>query len=96
MKKQIVVVFVMIVVFCLSALAYAQSTEGSKPQEQVPMEQRKAKLMSLIDQRINLLQGIKACVSAAQTTEDLRKCRDKFREESKQSLEERKEQRKNK
>jgi len=90
MKKLMVILIVMILVLGASILAYAQNTEGSKPQEKVPIEQRKAKLMSSIDERINMLQGVKACVSAAQTSEDLRKCRDKFREESRASLEERK------
>jgi GTP cyclohydrolase III len=58
------------------------------------IEQRKAKLISSIDQRINRLQELKSCVSAAQTPEDLRKCRETFREESKELREERKEQNK--
>jgi hypothetical protein len=40
-----------------------------------------------------MLQEVKACVSAAQTPEDLRKCREKLREERRGSSEERKGQR---
>ena len=51
-------------------------------------------MISLIDERINTLQELKTCVSAAQTPEDLRKCSEKFREERKELREEMKGQRK--
>ena len=74
-------------------LAYAQSPEGAKPQGKVSIDQRKAKIISAIDGRINSLQELKGCVSAAQTQDDLRKCRAKFEQERKELWEERKEQR---
>jgi lipoate-protein ligase A len=94
MKKSMVIFIVVILTLSLSILAYAQNPQGSKPQEKISIEQRKAKLISSIDERINRLQELKSCVSAAQTHEDLRKCREKFKEERKEFWEERKEQRK--
>jgi len=94
MKKLLVIFMGVVFVFCIFILAYAQSPEGAKPQEKIPIEQRKAKIISAIDERIKMLQEEKACVSAAQTQEDLRKCREKSREERKELREEWKEQRK--
>jgi hypothetical protein len=94
MKKLIVIFIGMIFVLGVSILAYAQNPEGAKPQEKMFIEQRKAKIISSIDERIKLLQEEKTCVSAAQTPEDLRKCREKSREERKEVWEEMKEQRK--
>jgi hypothetical protein len=79
MKKLMVIGLAVLLVLGLSILAYTQSTKGPNPQEKMSIEQRKAKLISSIDQRINRLQGLKSCVSAAQTPEDLRKCRETFR-----------------
>jgi hypothetical protein len=93
MKKLIVIFWVVIFALGVSILAYAQNPEPAKPQGKMSIEQRKANLISSIDQRINMLQEAKTCVSAAQTPEDLRKCREKLREERKESWEERKEQR---
>lgn len=93
MKKLMGIFIVVILALGVSIPAYAQSPEGAKPEERMSIEQRKAKLISSIDGRINLLQGVRTCVSAARTPEDLRKCREKFREERKESWEERKEQR---
>jgi len=94
MKKVMVIFAGVAFVLCIFMLAYGQSPEGTKPQEKIPIEQRKAKIISSIDERIKMLQEDKACVSAAQTHEDLRKCREKSREERKDLREERKDQRK--
>jgi hypothetical protein len=93
--KILTVIFI-VVIFALgvSILAYAQNPEGGSPQEKMSIEQRKAKIISSIDERIKMLQEDKTCVSAAQTYEDLRKCREKSREERKEFREEMKEQRK--
>ncbi len=93
MKKLMVIFLVVMFASGVSILAYTQSPEGAKPQEKMSIEQRKAKLISSIDERINMLQEVKTCVSAAQTPEDFKKCREKIREERKGSWEERKEQR---
>ena len=93
MKNSMLILTLVMLVLGVSILAYAQNPEGSKPQGKMSIEQRKAKLISSIDQRINSLQEVKACVSAAQTPEDLRKCREKFREERKDFWEDRKEHR---
>ncbi len=94
MKNLMLILIVISLVLGVSILAYAQNQEG--PQGKVSIEQRKARLISAIDQRINSLQEVKACVSAAQAPEDLRKCREKFRQERKDFWEDRKEQRNNK
>jgi len=75
-------VFFTVVILALGIfiLVYAQNPESAKPHEKMFIEQRKARFISAIDQRINLLQEFKTCVSAVQTTEDLRKCREKFRQ----------------
>jgi hypothetical protein len=93
--KKLMVIF-MVVIFALGVfiLAYAQNPEGARPQEKMSIEQRKAKIISSIGEHIKLLQEEKTCVSAAQTHEDLRKCREKSSEERKEFREETKEQRK--
>jgi sensor domain CHASE-containing protein len=93
MKKLMVIFIAVVFVLGIFILAYAQSPEGAKPQGKVSIEERKAKLISGIDGRINSLQELKSCVSAGQTHEDLRKCRTKFEQERKELWEERKEQR---
>ena len=80
MKKLMVLFIVVILALGVSILTYAQNPEGAKPQEKMPIEQRKAMFISAVDQRINLLQELKTCISATQTPEDLRKCREKFRQ----------------
>ena len=95
MKKVMVIFTGVVFVLCIFILAYAQSPEGAKPQEKIPIEQRKAKIISAIDERIKMLQEEKACVSAAKTHEDLRKCREKARGERRELRQEMKDQRKN-
>ena len=93
MKKLMVILIGVVFILGIFILVYAQSPEGAKPQEKISFEQRKANIISSIDQRINRLQELKTCVSAAQTQDDLRRCREKFKEERKEFWEERKEQR---
>jgi len=92
MKKLIVIFITVALVMSIYILAYAQSPEGAS-QGKISIDQRKAKIISAIDGRINSLQELKGCVSAAQTQDDLRKCRAKFEQERKELWEERKEQR---
>ena len=80
MKKLIVIFIMIILALGASILAYAQNPQGAKPQEKMSIEQRKARFISSIDQRITLFQELKTCISAAQTPENLRKCGEKFRE----------------
>jgi len=94
MKKLIIIFMVVIFTLGVSILAYAQNPEAAKPQEKVSIEERKAKIISAIDERIKMLQEEKACVSAAKAPEDLRKCREKVKEERKEFREDMKEQRK--
>lgn len=79
MRKLMVLFIVVILALGVFILVYGQNPEGAKPQEKMSIEQRKAKFISAIDQRIHLLQEFKTCISAAQTPEDLRSCREKFR-----------------
>ena len=95
MKKLILTFLVVIFALGVSILAYAQNTEPAKPQEKVSIEESKAKIISSIDERIKMLQEEKACVSAAKTHEDLRKCRGKVRAERRGPRQEMEEQRKN-
>jgi len=74
MKKRMVIFLVVIMTLSVSILAYSQS-----------VEQIKAKMISYLDERINMLQEAKACVSAAQTPEDLKSCREKLVEKEKSS-----------
>ncbi|HYA90592.1 MAG TPA: hypothetical protein VEK32_03735 [Thermodesulfobacteriota bacterium] len=93
MKKLAVIFIAVVLALGVSILTYAQNPEGGNPQEKALVEQRKAKIISSIDERIKMLQEDKTCVSAAQTYEDLRKCREKSREERKEYREKMKEQR---
>jgi hypothetical protein len=95
MKKLILIFLVVIFALGVSILAYAQNTEPAKPQEKVSIEEWKARIISSIDERIKMLQDEKACVSAAKTHEDLRKCREKVRGERRELRQETKEPRKN-
>ena len=95
MKKLILTFLVVIFALGVSILAYAQNTEPAQPQEKVSIEEKKAKMISSIDERIKMLQEEKACVSAAKTQEDLRKCRGKVRAERRELRQEMEEQRKN-
>ena len=80
MKKLMVFFTVVILALGVFVVVYAQNPQGAKPQEKMPIEQRKASFISAIEKRISLLQELKTCISAAQTPEDLRKCREKFRQ----------------
>ena len=95
MKKLVLIFLVVIFALSVSILTYAQDTEPAKPQEKVSIEESKAKIISSIDERIKMLQEEKACVSAAKTHEDLRKCRGKVRAERRGARQEMEEQRKN-
>ena len=64
-----------------STIMAADETKGS--QDSAKFEQVKAKITASLDARIKLLQDEKACVSAAKTNEDLKKCRQSAREERK-------------
>ena len=92
MKKLILIFFLTIFALGVSVLAYAQNTEPAKPQEQVSIEEMKVKMISSIEERIKMLQEEKACVSAAKTSEDFRKCRGKARGERREPRQEMKEQ----
>ena len=94
MKKLLVISSIVIFGLGVFILAYAQNPEPAKPQEKVSIEERKAKIISSIDERIKMLQKEKDCVSAAKTPEDLRKCREKVKEERKEFRQEMGEQKK--
>ena len=63
-------------VVSVSILPYAKNSEGPKSQTKMSIEQRKGKLISSIDEHINMLQVVKACVSGVQVSEDSPKCRE--------------------
>ena len=59
MKKLMVIFIAGAFALGIFILAYAQSPEGTKPQGKISVEERKAKLISGIDGRINSLQELK-------------------------------------
>jgi len=93
MKKIIVILVAVIFAMGVTIPAYAENPAGAKPKGKMSVEDMKGKIISSIDERIKTLQEEKACVSAAQTHEDLRKCRESVKKERKEFREERKEER---
>jgi hypothetical protein len=65
MKKLTVIFIAIVLALGVSILTYAQNPEGGNPQERTSIEQRKAKIISSIDERIKMLQEDKSCVSTA-------------------------------
>ncbi len=68
--------FVLAVVSCLSlaTMINAQPPQGPGGN----FEARKAEILKRIDERMNRLQQMKACIQAAHTRDDFRSCMDKF------------------
>jgi len=93
MKRFIVILVAVLVAIALTIPAYAQKPAGAKPQGKKSIEDMKEKIISSIDERIKTLQEEKACVSAAQTHEDMKKCRKKLEKERKEFREEKMEER---
>jgi hypothetical protein len=73
-------------VFATAITALPVLAFDNPPRQMAPgpnFEQRKAEIINRIDQRIARIQEEKACVQAAQNHDDIRACREKFKEEMK-------------
>lgn len=73
------------------SLAYA---EGEAPQKGQMLEEAKKHATEMIDMRIKALQESKACISAAQSREEMQKCRQEAKNDMKEFKEARNEKRK--
>jgi hypothetical protein len=72
MKRRVFAIAAALLLFALPSMAFeeGQPAQGSG----ATFEQRKATLLTGIDQRMARLQEVKACVTAATTPEALRTC----------------------
>ncbi|MBA4349436.1 MAG: hypothetical protein C0415_05550, partial [Thermodesulfovibrio sp.] len=75
MKKLIAFTVICIFVSGLSLISIAEAQPPHAQKQEINIEQKKAKIIADIDARIKILQEDRACVSAAKTGEDLKKCR---------------------
>lgn len=91
MKRLIVVLWTVVFVLGISVYVFAGNPEGTKPP--MTVEQRKEKMITLIDERIKMLQEAKTCIEAAKTREDFRACKKNFRAERRELREEMRERR---
>jgi uncharacterized protein HemX len=87
------VLLAVVFVLGISVYVFAQNPEGTKAPQAMTVEQRKEKMITLIDERIKMLQEAKTCIEAAKTREDFRACRKNFREERRELREEMRERR---
>lgn len=91
MKRLTAVLLAVVFVLGISVYVFAQNPEGTK--SPMSVEQRKEKMITLIDERIKMLQEAKTCIEAAKTREDFRACKKNFREERRELREEMRERR---
>lgn len=76
-------------VCCMSAFAVESAPKPERPSQD--FGQLKGEILGRIEERIARGQEEKACVQAAQTPEELRACRDKFRPERQEARQARRE-----
>ncbi len=93
MKRLTAVLLAVIFVLGISVYVFAGNPEGTKARQPMTVEQRKEKMIALIDERIKMLQEAKTCIEAAKTREDFRACKKNFREERRELREEMRERR---
>lgn len=91
MKRVIAVCVVFLFVLSFAAVLFAQNPAGTPPapgqktlKGAMTVEERKARLTALFDERIKILQEAKVCVAAAKTVDDIRKCRQTIKAENKE------------
>jgi hypothetical protein len=72
MKKTLLAVVAASLLFARPAVAFDGGQAGQGPG--APFEERKAAILSRIDQRLATLQEVRACVSAATNPEAIRAC----------------------
>ena len=81
MKRLAAAVVLALAAATLAVPAFAEMQEGSKDSKGMTFEQRKNAMLSRIDKRISTLQDLRGCVSGAKSHDDMKKCKDRFREE---------------
>ncbi|HEX8947899.1 MAG TPA: hypothetical protein VF790_02985 [Dissulfurispiraceae bacterium] len=81
-KALFAVLAVMVLFAGFSSNLFAE--EAKQSPDNVSIDQVKAKILANIDARINILQDERACVDAAKSRDDLKKCRQTLREERKE------------
>lgn len=98
MKRFITIILTVVFVLGISAYVAAQGLaekqEGTKASQGLNIEEKKAKMISHIDERLKTLQEARTCVEAAKTKDDLKKCMQNIRAEKKELREEMKGSRK--
>jgi len=93
MKRLTAVLLAVVFVLGISVYVFAGNPEGTKAPQAMTVEQRKERMITLIDERIKMLQEAKTCIEAAKTREDFRECRKNFREERRELRQEMRERR---
>lgn len=83
MNRAILLAFLSLLVISMPVFA----AEPSQKKE-FDIEKRKEEVISRIDKRIGLLQELKKCITDAKTREELKKCRETFKEERRELWEE--------
>ncbi len=75
LKTLVAIVVAGLLLFGMASLSLAQDAKKGPDDSGMTLEQHKANIISGIDARIKMLQDDRACVSAAKTREDMKKCR---------------------
>ena len=83
--KSLLIAALLTVLFVSSAFAANREGEREPKSGQQTVEQKKAEILQHIEERIATNNAEKNCVSAAQSHEELKGCREKFRPQSKDS-----------
>jgi len=81
MKKMLI-----ILTLCLSSQAFSEEKNKEENMKQ-KLEEHKKMRLAHIDEKINHLQSMKSCVSAAQNKDDMKKCHEQaeaFRDQMKE------------
>lgn len=71
----------LLVVLSLFVISSPVFAEEAAEQKGIDIEKKKEDVVSRIDKRIGILQELKKCITDAATKEDLKKCRESFKEE---------------
>lgn len=76
MKRALLLVVLSL--FVISIPVFAEEPAGQKG---IDIEKKKEDVVSRIDKRIGVLQELKKCITDAATKEELKKCKESFKEE---------------
>ena len=72
---------ILLAVLSLFVISFPVFAEEPAEQKGIDIEKKKEDVVSRIDKRIGILQELKKCITDAATKEDLKKCRESFKEE---------------